>query len=40
MSFDHWKRLEMLVFGGEVAVDLPGQIRARRRGPVMQVGPA
>src|SRR5262249_43457642 len=39
MSFDHWQRLEALVFDGLPAVDLPGGLRARRHGSVLQVGP-
>jgi tRNA(Ile)-lysidine synthase len=38
MSFEHWRRLEALVFDELTTTDLPGSIRARRRGPVVQVG--
>jgi tRNA(Ile)-lysidine synthase len=39
MSFAHWRRLEALVFDGAAALDLPGGVRARRHGQVVQVGP-
>ena len=39
MTFDHWQRLEALVFDELMAVDLPGRLRARRHGHVIQVGP-
>jgi len=39
MTFDHWQRLEELVFDELMAVDLPGRLRARRHGHVIQVGP-
>jgi len=39
MNFDHWQRLEALVFDELMAVDLPGGLRARRHGHVIQVGP-
>jgi tRNA(Ile)-lysidine synthase len=39
MGFDHWRRLEGLVFDGGAAVDLPGGLRARRREHVVQLGP-
>lgn len=40
MGFEHWRRLEALVFDGAAAVDLPGGVRARRRGRVVQVSPS
>jgi tRNA(Ile)-lysidine synthase len=39
MGFEHWQRLERLVFDDATAVDLPGGIRARRRDAVVCVGP-
>ncbi|HEY1376722.1 MAG TPA: tRNA lysidine(34) synthetase TilS [Gemmataceae bacterium] len=40
MGFREWDRLAGLCRGGPAAVDLPGGVRARRHGPVIQVGPA
>jgi tRNA(Ile)-lysidine synthase len=40
MGFDHWERLVAVAFGGAEAVDLPGGVRARGRGRVVQVGRA
>ncbi len=39
MGFEQWQRLEAIVFNGTTAVDLPGPVRARRHGSVIQVGP-
>jgi tRNA(Ile)-lysidine synthase len=39
MGFREWDRLAELCRGGPAAIDLPGGIRARRRGAVIQVGP-
>ena len=39
MGFREWDRLAGLCRGGPVAIDLPGSIRARRVGTVIQVGP-
>jgi tRNA(Ile)-lysidine synthase len=39
MSFEHWQRLEAVVFDDLPAVDLPGRLRARRHAFVIQVGP-
>lgn len=39
MRFAEWDRLAGLACGEEKAADLPGGIRARRRGPVVQLGP-
>jgi tRNA(Ile)-lysidine synthase len=40
MGYASWERLAGLVFGTGTAADLPGGIRARCRGPILQVGPA
>jgi tRNA(Ile)-lysidine synthase len=40
MDHDAWSRLADLPQGGASAVDLPGGVRARRRGSVIQVGAA
>jgi tRNA(Ile)-lysidine synthase len=40
MGFREWDRLARQCRGGPAAIDLPGRIRARRRGTVIQVGPA
>jgi tRNA(Ile)-lysidine synthase len=39
MGFREWDRLAGLCRGGPTAIDLPGGIRARRAGNVIQVGP-
>jgi tRNA(Ile)-lysidine synthase len=39
MGFDHWDRLAAVASGEMTAVDLPGGIRARLRGRVVQLGP-
>jgi tRNA(Ile)-lysidine synthase len=39
MGFREWDRLAKLCRGGEAAIDLPGRMRARRRGKVIQIGP-
>jgi tRNA(Ile)-lysidine synthase len=39
MGFAEWNRLADLCGDGPLAIDLPGRIRARRRGAVIQVGP-
>jgi tRNA(Ile)-lysidine synthase len=39
MGFREWGRLAALCRGGPPAIDLPGGLRARRRGAVVQVGP-
>jgi tRNA(Ile)-lysidine synthase len=39
MGFKEWDRLAELCHGNPDAIELPGHIRARRRGEVMQVGP-
>ncbi len=39
MGFREWQRLAELCRDGPAALDLPGGIRARRRGGVIQVGP-
>ncbi len=39
MGFREWDRLARLGRGGPAALDLPGGLRARRRGAVLQVGP-
>jgi tRNA(Ile)-lysidine synthase len=39
MTFDHWDRLAAVACGESGAVDLPGGIRARYRGRVVQLGP-
>jgi hypothetical protein len=39
MGFREWDRLAVLCRGGPAALDLPGGVRARRRGSVIQVGP-
>ena len=39
MSFEHWQRLEAVVFDDLTAVDLPGRLRVRRQEFVIQVGP-
>ena len=38
MSFEHWRRLEAIVFDGAAAVDFPGGVRARRHRRVVQIG--
>jgi tRNA(Ile)-lysidine synthase len=38
MSFDAWERLAGVVFGEAAACDLPGGVRARRRGRVLRLG--
>jgi tRNA(Ile)-lysidine synthase len=38
MSFDAWERLAGVVLGEAAACDLPGGVRARRRGQVLQLG--
>jgi tRNA(Ile)-lysidine synthase len=38
MTFEKWERLAGLVFDEGTAVDLPGRLRARRRGRVLQIG--
>jgi tRNA(Ile)-lysidine synthase len=40
MGFREWDRLAGMSRGGPAAIDLPGGIRARRRGDVIQVGPS
>ena len=39
MTYDAWERLAGLVFGEGTAADLPGRIRGRVRGRVLQLGP-
>jgi tRNA(Ile)-lysidine synthase len=39
MDFAAWDRLAGLIFDEAAATDLPGGVRARRRGRVVQVGP-
>jgi hypothetical protein len=39
MGYVAWDRLAGLVLGAGTAIDLPGGIRARCRGQVLQVGP-
>lgn len=39
MNFDSWERLAGVAFGESPAVDLPGKLRARVRGRVVQVEP-
>jgi tRNA(Ile)-lysidine synthase len=39
MGYREWDRLAALCRGGPVALDLPGRMRARRRGGIVQVGP-
>jgi hypothetical protein len=39
MGYDEWDRLAALCHDGPAALDLPGEVRARRRGSVIQVGP-
>jgi tRNA(Ile)-lysidine synthase len=39
MGFREWDRLAALCRGGPTAIDLPGGLRARRRGAVIQIGP-
>jgi tRNA(Ile)-lysidine synthase len=39
MGFREWERLAALCCGGPPAQDLPGGLRARRRGDVIQIGP-
>jgi tRNA(Ile)-lysidine synthase len=39
MTFEKWERLAGLAFDDGTAVDLPGRIRARWRGRVLQIGP-
>jgi tRNA(Ile)-lysidine synthase len=39
MGFREWDRLAALCRGEPAAIDLPGGIRARQRGSVIQVGP-
>jgi tRNA(Ile)-lysidine synthase len=39
MSFDAWERLAAVARGESSAVDLPGRIRARCQGRVVQIGP-
>ncbi|MBV9122466.1 MAG: tRNA lysidine(34) synthetase TilS, partial [Planctomycetes bacterium] len=38
MGFAEWERLAAVVYGEMGAVDLPGPVRARRRGRVVQMG--
>ena len=38
MTFEHWKRLVDVALGASEAIDLPGRIRARMVGSVVQVG--
>jgi tRNA(Ile)-lysidine synthase len=38
MGYETWDRLARLVFEDAVALDLPGPIRARRKGRVLQLG--
>jgi tRNA(Ile)-lysidine synthase len=38
MSFAHWERLAGVVFDDAEAIELPGRVRARRCGRVVQVG--
>jgi tRNA(Ile)-lysidine synthase len=38
MGYDDWQRVAKLVWAASGAVDLPGRIRARRQGKVLQVG--
>jgi tRNA(Ile)-lysidine synthase len=40
MGCREWDRLAVLCRGGPAALDLPGRLRARRRGNIIQVGPA
>jgi tRNA(Ile)-lysidine synthase len=40
MAFAEWDRLADLCADGPPALDLPGGVRARRRGQVIQIGPA
>jgi hypothetical protein len=40
MGYQQWDRLAGLVLGEQSALDLPGDVRARRRDRVVQVGPA
>ena len=40
MTYDAWERLAGLVYDGGAAVDLPGRIRGRVRGRVLQLDPA
>ena len=37
MGFEHWQRLEALVFDGAMAVDFPDGVRVRHRGGVLQL---
>lgn len=39
MNFDAWDRLAAVAAGEQTAVDLPGDLRARATGPVVQLGP-
>ena len=39
MTYDAWERLAGLVYGEGTAADLPGRIRGRVRGRVLQLGP-
>src|SRR5262249_44800610 len=38
MPFEMWERLVDIVIGNETAVDLPGTLRAQRKGKVLQIG--
>jgi len=40
MNYDAWERLAGVAYGESRATDLPGRIRARTRGGVLQLGPA
>jgi tRNA(Ile)-lysidine synthase len=40
MGFREWERAAAVALGERSAVDLPGPVRVRRRGPVVQVGVA
>lgn len=37
LSYDHWDRVAELVLGTQTAVELPGLIRAQRRGKMLQL---
>jgi tRNA(Ile)-lysidine synthase len=39
MDYAAWERVAGVVFGEQIAVDLPGRLRVRRRERIVQVGP-
>jgi hypothetical protein len=39
MGFREWDRLAAFCRGGAAALDLPGRLRVRRRGNIIQIGP-